>query len=385
VSPQELTKGQRTVLIAASVPMLAAGGLGAWGTYTNVAAEFDRAATALGVVAAGEGLALVLALLMVGLTMLGQSAPTVVRAGLWAAPVAAAVMGLAIADDPTEAVIYALTPLAMSASAEGIGLLARRIVVFRTGTDMEAQRHNAATVQQLAYHRARAANHPTGWVRWRSERAAWRLARRVGVGDMELGAELVRVQRDRLTDGADTALLGMFGTTPQGTDDRPKAPAPAVTAEVPAPQDGEGAEVTIERAPGPAGKVVIPAVAALPPALPVWDTIGTAKVTTPAPAGAPRELVTGSPAGGSDAVHPDDAPAGASNGVAVPAESGRRVVTETVTLTPADLRRKARSLHREAVRDGRRGVTIEQLRDELGLSRRDATELRREVCAEARS
>ncbi|MDX3458416.1 DUF2637 domain-containing protein [Streptomyces sp. ME02-8801-2C] len=70
--------------------------------------------------------------------------------------------------------------------------------------------------------------------------------------------------------------------------------------------------------------------------------------------------------------------------VAVPAETARQVVTESVTLTPSDLRRKARSLHREAVRSTRRPVTIKALQDELGLSRREATELRREV-VEARS
>ena len=52
---QELTKGQATVLIGATIPMIAAGVVGGWGTYTNIVTEFGRAATALGVVAAGEG------------------------------------------------------------------------------------------------------------------------------------------------------------------------------------------------------------------------------------------------------------------------------------------------------------------------------------------
>ncbi|NUS74907.1 MAG: DUF2637 domain-containing protein [Streptomyces sp.] len=64
---------------------------------------------------------------------------------------------------------------------------------------------------------------------------------------------------------------------------------------------------------------------------------------------------------------------------AVPAASTRQVVTAPVTLTPADLRREARRLNREAVRSTKRPVTIQTLQDELGLSRRDATELRREV------
>ncbi|MBB0243532.1 DUF2637 domain-containing protein [Streptomyces alkaliphilus] len=64
---------------------------------------------------------------------------------------------------------------------------------------------------------------------------------------------------------------------------------------------------------------------------------------------------------------------------AVPAEAPRRVVTEVVALTPAELRRRARSLHRRAVTATGRPVTIEALRTELGLSRRDAAALRREV------
>ncbi|MFG2637133.1 hypothetical protein ACGFX8_25280 [Streptomyces sp. NPDC048362] len=66
----------------------------------------------------------------------------------------------------------------------------------------------------------------------------------------------------------------------------------------------------------------------------------------------------------------------------VPAEQPREVVTEVIALTPAELRKRARSLHREAVRSTRRPVTIKALQDELGLSRRDATELRREVVGE---
>lgn len=64
---------------------------------------------------------------------------------------------------------------------------------------------------------------------------------------------------------------------------------------------------------------------------------------------------------------------------AVPAATARQAVTVPVTLTPADLRREARRLHREAVRSTNRPVTIQTLQTELGLSRRDATELRREV------
>ncbi|MET8275425.1 DUF2637 domain-containing protein [Streptomyces sp. NPDC005096] len=70
---------------------------------------------------------------------------------------------------------------------------------------------------------------------------------------------------------------------------------------------------------------------------------------------------------------------------AVPAETARQMVTETVTVTPAELRRQARALNREAVKSNGRPVTIKTLQDELGLSRREATELRREVVEGARS
>lgn len=64
---------------------------------------------------------------------------------------------------------------------------------------------------------------------------------------------------------------------------------------------------------------------------------------------------------------------------AVPAETPRQVVTEVVTLTPSELRRRASKLNRELVTSTNRPVTIERLREEYGLSRREATELRRQV------
>lgn len=208
-----LTRGQAAILTAATLPMIGTGIAGAVGTYSNIVSEFGRAATAIGVVAAGEGTTLVLALVMVGLTLLGQPSPAPVRAGLWLVPMVAATVGLSIADNPTEAVIYAITPMAMCVSAEGMGLLARRIVIHRTGVDAEAQRRNASTIQRLAYHRAAAVGHPSERRRRRSELAAWRLAKRAGVGDMALGADLVQVQRVRLCGGADAALAAMFATS----------------------------------------------------------------------------------------------------------------------------------------------------------------------------
>ncbi|MGW1440304.1 DUF2637 domain-containing protein [Streptomyces griseus] len=70
---------------------------------------------------------------------------------------------------------------------------------------------------------------------------------------------------------------------------------------------------------------------------------------------------------------------------AVPAEEGRQVVTVPVTITPSELRKQARALNRQVVTQTGRPVTIERLREEYGLSRRDATDLRREITGSSRS
>ncbi|MEJ8670110.1 conjugal transfer protein [Streptomyces sp. MS1.AVA.1] len=208
----KLTRVQIGVLTAAFVPMLATGVFGGIGTYSNIGHSYGKG-TALGALAAGEGATAVLALVLLGLTMLGQSSPRIVRMGLWALPAAAAVMGAMAAPDTGRTVIYALTPMGMSVSAEGMAFLARRIVVHTDGRDAEHERRTADLVQALAYHRARATQHPTGWVRKWSELKSWRLARKVGVGDVALGSRLLEVQRDRVTAGADAALASMFGGT----------------------------------------------------------------------------------------------------------------------------------------------------------------------------
>ena len=207
-----LTRAQVGVLAAAFVPMLATGVFGGIGTYSNIGDSYGKG-TALGALAAGEGATAVLALVLLGLTMLGQSSPRIVRIGLWALPAAAAVMGAMAAPDLGRTVIYALTPMGMSVSAEGMAFLARRIVVHTDGRDAEHERRTADLVQALAYHRARATHHPSDRVRTWSERKSWRLARKVGVGDTALGSRLLDVQRDRVTAGADAALASMFGTT----------------------------------------------------------------------------------------------------------------------------------------------------------------------------
>ncbi|MFI6855950.1 conjugal transfer protein [Streptomyces sp. NPDC050416] len=204
--------------------MLATGVFGGIGTYSNIGHAYGKG-TALGALAAGEGATAVLALVLLGLTMLGQSSPCIVRVGLWALPAAAAVMGAMAAPDPGRTVIYALTPMGMSVSAEGMAFLARRIVVHTDGRDAENERRTADLVQALAYHRARATQHPSDRVRTWSERKSWRLARKVGVGDTALGSRLLDVQRDRVTAGADAALASMFGGA---------APTPALDPAQPA-------------------------------------------------------------------------------------------------------------------------------------------------------
>ncbi|MGY0018668.1 conjugal transfer protein [Streptomyces sp. YJ-C3] len=190
--------------------MLGTGVFGGIGTYSNISGAYGKG-TALGAVAAGEGATAVLALVLLGLTMLGQASPRVIRLGLWALPGAASAMAAMAAETAGETVIYAITPMGMCVSAEGMAFLARRIVVHTEGRDAEGERRAVEVVQQLAYHRARAANHPDKNTRKRSDRASWRLARKVGVGDVALGSTLLDVQRQRVTIGADTALADMFG------------------------------------------------------------------------------------------------------------------------------------------------------------------------------
>ncbi|PKT71852.1 hypothetical protein CW362_16455 [Streptomyces populi] len=223
MTARELTQGQAVVLGVAAAAMVAVGGFGAWGTYTNAVTEFHRQATAAGVVAAGEGLTLILALVMLGRTMLGMASPSIVRTGMWVAPVSASGIGVAIANNAREAAVYAVTPLAMSGAAEGLGLIARSIVVYRTGLDAETMRRNADAARQLAFHRAVADGHPDEWKRKGAVRRYWRLARHVGVGDAELGAGLVDVQRVRVREGADAALASMYGAPVPAAETAPSA------------------------------------------------------------------------------------------------------------------------------------------------------------------
>ncbi|WP_405695239.1 hypothetical protein OHA99_09325 [Streptomyces coelicoflavus] len=230
MSTRNLTKGQIAVLVVAAILMAGVGGFGAWGTYTNAVTAFHREATAAGVVAAGEGLTLILGLVMLLRTMLGQSSPAIVRLGMWLAPVSAACVGVTIAGTAREAAVYAVTPLAMSGAAEGLSFVARSVVVFTTGTDAETMRRNADVARQLAFHRAVAEGHPGKAQRKLARRRYWRLARYVGHGDAELGAGLVDVQRHRVRDGADAALASMYGAAPAAAIEEPPARLRPVSA-----------------------------------------------------------------------------------------------------------------------------------------------------------
>jgi hypothetical protein len=138
------------------------------------------------------------------------------------------------------------------------------------------------------------------------------------------------------------------------------------------------AEVTVERVEEPLPVVTRPVICSGPGALlPVQ--LPARKVTSIEPRKAVMPEVT--------AVDPwaDKFPFQVTSGrpadsaSAVPAAETRQVVTAPIVLTPTELRQRARRLHRRLVKSGERGVTIDRLREEFGLSRREATDLRRDV------
>jgi hypothetical protein len=244
-----LTKTQKVILGLAIVPMIAVSVAGGIGSYSNISHAYGSG-TALGALAAGEGATAVLAMILLGLTLLGQSSPRAVRLGLWALPMTAAVMGATAAREGLgQTIVFAITPLAITAGAEGLAFLVRRIVVHQVGRDIEAEARAAQVIRELAYQQARAASHPSDRIRKRSVRRSWRLARMVGTGDVQLGGQLIDVQRTRLVAGADMALERMF--TPGLTATRPELPAtpeqipaalPASTPTIPVLSAGDAME-----------------------------------------------------------------------------------------------------------------------------------------------
>lgn len=216
----KLTKGQVAVLIAASAPMAAAGIAGGIASYYNFAGVLASKSNAVSLVLAGEGATVICALVALAVTLMGQHTPAPARAGLWLIPIAAAVAGVFIAPDLNTQIVMGLSPLAMTAAGEGITLVARRIVAFRTGVDIEQQRRSGL----LLWHANRAAN-GTGLAKKRSELAVWRLTKQFAATDNQMSVQLGEVQRYRIGEGADANLAAVLS----GSAVRPSA-APAVPA-----------------------------------------------------------------------------------------------------------------------------------------------------------
>jgi len=230
----KLSKGQAAVLGLAATPMAAVGVAGAVATYVNMDNVLHRGASALGLVAAGEGATLICALVALAVTLMGQHTPATVRLGMWLVPLAASAVGIALAPTPTEAVVMAFTPLAMTAAGEGVAFVARRVVAYRTGTDIEQQRRSGL----LLWHANRAAN-GRGLGKRISRAAVWRLTRSFAATDGQLSVQLGEIQRFRIGQGADVNLAAVLG----GGQDTPAtalqrgASGPAALA---APEDTGG-------------------------------------------------------------------------------------------------------------------------------------------------
>ncbi|MFJ7280953.1 hypothetical protein [Kitasatospora sp. NPDC098663] len=252
---RHLTPGTRTVFAALFAVCAAVGTAGAAGTYAN-AKKALGSGTAVGVVAAGEGAILVLGLTMLGLTLIQRPYPAAMRLGLIGIPVAAAVAGIVIAPTDAARVAYGVSPLAMTAAAELSGLLARSIVVHRTGVDAEGDRRTGDALRLVEYHRARAERHPDERIRRRSERAAWRLARRIGAGDTRLGTALPDAYAERTAAAAVAAIDSLYGRTPTPTkptvdtavpvDPEPVSATPAAAVETAAPVPAPTPEIAPE-------------------------------------------------------------------------------------------------------------------------------------------
>ena len=219
----KLSKGQVTVLIVAATPMALVGVAGAIGTFVNMNNVLHRSWSALGLVAAGEGATLICALVALAVTLMGQHTPLTVRLGMWLVPLLASGAGVALAPNPTEAVVMGVTPLAMTAAGEGVAFVARRVVAYRTGVDIEQQRRSGL----LLWHANRAAN-GRGLGKKVSEAAVWRLTKQFAATDQQLSVQLGEIQRYRIADGADANLATVLTQPAQRPAVAPAAPAPAL-------------------------------------------------------------------------------------------------------------------------------------------------------------
>lgn len=229
----KLGKGQVAVLVLACAPMAAVGIAGAVATFVNMDRILNSGASALGMVAAGEGATLICALIALAVTLMGQHTPTVVRLGMWLLPLVAAVAGVALASTTNERIMMTVTPMAMTAAGEGVAFVARRVVAHRTGTDIEQQRRSGL----LLWHANRAQN--GGWLGKRlSQAAVWRLTKAFAETDAQLSVQLGEIQRYRIADGADTnlaaVLAGPVAKAPKQSRKAVEAPAAPLPALPPA-------------------------------------------------------------------------------------------------------------------------------------------------------
>lgn len=226
----KLSKGQKTVLWLASTPMAAAGIAGAAATFFNMRDILNSDATAAGLVAAGEGATLICALVALLVTLMGQHTPAIVRIGMWLVPLAASGTGAVLAPDLNMKVAMAVTPLAMTASGEGIAFVARRIVTHNTGVDLEAQRRAGL----LVWHAGRAAN--GGWLgRKLSKAAVWRLTRSFASTDGQMHIQVDDIQRFRISENLDVNLTDVLAGKATKTPEPPRAvPAAPAAPELPA-------------------------------------------------------------------------------------------------------------------------------------------------------
>lgn len=218
---------QKKVLLGAIVAPIAAIGIaGAVASFYNFTGFLDgQAASALGLVAAGEGSALMCALVMLLLTILGRPTPGAVRAGLWLLPIVAAGVGATLAPDLNMKVTAAVTPLAMTVAGEGIALVMRNVVAYRTGVDLEANRRAGLMVWHV-----RRANNGGAIGKRMSKLAVWRLAKQFASTDQQVSVQLADVQRYRIADGMDAGMASILDGT-----DKDASKAPAQPAAVPAP------------------------------------------------------------------------------------------------------------------------------------------------------
>lgn len=241
----ELTGGQRFVLIATSVPMGVAGVAGGVASYFNFASVLTERSYAASIVLAGEGATVICAMVALAVTLMGQHTPAPARAGLWLIPMVASVSGAVIAPDLNTKIVMGLSPMAMTAAGEGLALVARRTVAFRTGIDIEQQRRSGL----LLWHANRAAN-GRGLGRAISRAAVWRLTKQFAATDGQLSVQLGETQRYRINEGADANLAAVLS----GGSKRPQRPVVAPAPVVPALPPAAPAKAVSEPHSGPDGE-----------------------------------------------------------------------------------------------------------------------------------